>query len=69
MDKLLVAAIKVEKVLREIGETTFEPLKDERDEEANESESPIKQQTHVLNDTLIKNLKDQATRKSSYLEV
>jgi hypothetical protein len=27
MDKLLVAAIEVEKVLGEIGKTTFEPLK------------------------------------------
>jgi hypothetical protein len=38
MDELLAVAIEVEKVFKEIGETPFEPLKEERDEEANEGE-------------------------------
>jgi hypothetical protein len=33
MDELLATNIKVEKVLGEIGETPYEPLKDERNEE------------------------------------
>jgi len=39
MDELLVAAIKVEKVVGKIGETPFEPLKDEKDEKVNERDS------------------------------
>ncbi len=42
MDDLLAVAIKVEKVLGEIEETPFEPLKDERDEETSTRESSIK---------------------------
>ncbi len=33
MDELLATTIEVEKVLSEIGETFYEPLKDERNEE------------------------------------
>ncbi len=39
MDELLVATIKVEKVLKEIWETFYEPLKDERDGESNEGKT------------------------------
>jgi hypothetical protein len=42
MDKLLAIAIEVEKILGEIKETSFKPLKDERDEEANEGGSSTK---------------------------
>lgn len=44
MDELLVAAIKVEKVLREIWETFYEPLKDERDGESNEGKTSTERQ-------------------------
>jgi hypothetical protein len=54
MDELLVIATKVEKVLGEIKETPFEPLKDERDEETSTKESSIERQIHVLNETLMK---------------
>ncbi len=53
MDELLATTIEIEKVLAEIGETTFEPLKEERDEEANEGESSIEWQFHTFNETLI----------------
>ncbi len=39
MDELLVATIEVEKVLREIWETFYEPLKDERDGKSNEGKT------------------------------
>ncbi len=39
MDELLVVAIEVEKVVGKIGETPFEPLKDEKDKKANEGDS------------------------------
>jgi hypothetical protein len=39
MDKLLATAIEVEKVLGKFGEISFEPLKDERDEETNIGEN------------------------------
>jgi hypothetical protein len=54
MDELLAITIEVEKVLGEIRETPFEPLKEEREEEANEVESSTKRHIHALNDTLIK---------------
>ncbi len=57
MDELLAIAIEVEKVLGEIGETPFELLKEEKDEEANEGQSSIEQQIHALNGTLIKKIK------------
>jgi len=52
MDELLAVAIKVEKVFGEIKETSFEPLKDERDEETNTRESSIEWQIHALNETV-----------------
>jgi hypothetical protein len=42
MDKLLATTIEVEKVFGEIGETTFKPLKDGKDEETNERGSLAK---------------------------
>jgi hypothetical protein len=57
MDELLATTIEVEKVLGEIGETHFEPLKEERDEEANEGESSIEWQIHTFNEMLIKKIK------------
>ncbi len=42
MEKLLAIATKVEKVLGEMGEIAFKPLKNERDEEANEGGNSTK---------------------------
>jgi hypothetical protein len=53
MDESLVTTIKVEKVLGEIRETPFEPLKDEKDEEIDIGGSSIEWQIHALNETLI----------------
>jgi hypothetical protein len=44
MDELLVTTIEVEKVLGEIWETPYEPLKDERDGESNEGNTSTKRQ-------------------------
>jgi len=42
MKKLLATTIEVEKVFAKNGKTPIEPLKEERDEEANEGQSSIK---------------------------
>ncbi len=39
LDEMLVATIEVEKVLGKIGETFYEPLKDEKEEEMNEGDT------------------------------
>ncbi len=54
VDELLALTIEVEKVFDEIGETPYEPLKDEKNEELIEGETLIDQHIHVLNETLIK---------------
>jgi hypothetical protein len=41
MDDLLATTIEVEKMLGEIWETPYEPLKDERDVESNEGITSI----------------------------
>ncbi len=41
MDELLSATIEVEKVLGEIGETPYEPLQEEREEELTLGETSI----------------------------
>ncbi len=51
IEELVVAAIEVERVLGELGETPFEPLKEER-EEGNEEDTTGKQVV-ALNSTLI----------------
>ncbi len=42
MDELFASTIEVEKVMGEIGEMPFEPLKDEREDEMNEKETSTK---------------------------
>jgi len=42
MDEFLASTIKVEKVMGEIGEMPFEPLKDEREDEMNERKTSTK---------------------------
>jgi hypothetical protein len=42
MDEMLTTTIEVEKVLGKIGETFYEPLKDEKEEEMNERETSTK---------------------------
>ncbi len=57
LNKLLVVTIGVENVIGEIGETPFETLKKEKDEETNERENSTKRQIQALNETLIKKIK------------
>ncbi len=49
IEELVAAAIEVERVLGELGETPFEPLKEEREEEMTGIDNPIA----ALNDALI----------------
>jgi len=51
IEELVAAAIEVERVLGELGETPFEPLKEER-EEGTEDDT-VEKQVAALNSTLI----------------
>ncbi len=53
MDELLSTAIELEKVLGEIGETPYEPLQGEREEELALCETNTNKQLQLLNDILI----------------
>ncbi len=54
MDELLSVAIKVEKMLEEIGKTPYEPLHEEREEELALGETNIDKQLQEFNETLVK---------------
>jgi hypothetical protein len=51
IEELVGAAVEVEGVLAELGETPYEPLKEEQEEEA--EETTMEKQIDVLNNTLI----------------
>jgi hypothetical protein len=51
IEELVAVAIEVERVLGELGETPLEPLKEERDEDT--EESIMEKQVTTLNETLI----------------
>jgi hypothetical protein len=53
MDKLLVVAIEVEKVLGEIGKTPYEPLQEKREEELALGDINTNKHLQVLNETLV----------------
>jgi hypothetical protein len=64
---LVGAATEVERVLGELGETPYEPLREEQEEET--SESNVEKQVTALNNTLINffkgNVNDPASSSSS----
>jgi hypothetical protein len=51
IEELVGAAVEVEGVLAKLGETPYEPLKEEQEEEA--KETTMEKQIDVLNNTLI----------------
>jgi hypothetical protein len=67
IEELVGAAIEVERVLGELGETPYEPLREEQEEDT--SESTVEKQVAALNDTLINffkgNSHDSASSSSS----
>jgi hypothetical protein len=67
IEKLVGAATEVERVLGELGETPYEPLREEQEEET--SESNVEKQVTALNNTLINffkgNVNDPASSSSS----
>ncbi len=52
IDEVVVTVAKIECVLGELGETPYEPMKEEQDETMS-GESTTDCQLHVLNETLI----------------
>jgi hypothetical protein len=52
IEEMVSAATKVEKVLGDLGETPYDPLKEEKDKDATRKSSTNKQLS-VLNETLI----------------
>jgi hypothetical protein len=52
IEELVAAAIEVERVLGKLGETPFEPLKEEREEGS--EDNTVEKQVAALNSTLIK---------------
>ncbi len=58
IEKLVGAAMEVERVLGEFGETPYEPLREEQEEET--SESNVERHVTALNNTLINFLKGNA---------
>jgi predicted aspartyl protease len=67
IEELVGATTEVERVLNELGETLYEPLREEQEEDA--SESTMEKQVTALNNTLINffkgNLHDSASTSSS----
>jgi hypothetical protein len=55
IEKLVGATTEVERVLGELGETPYEPLREEQEEDT--SESTVEKQVTALNNTLINFLK------------
>ncbi len=49
---MVVVAVEIERVLGELGETPYEPIKEKQDE-TTFRESTTNQQFHVLNETFI----------------
>jgi hypothetical protein len=58
IEELVGAAIEVERVLGDLGETPYEPLREEQEEEA--SESNVERHVTTLNNTLINFFKGSA---------
>jgi hypothetical protein len=51
-EKMVIAATKIERVLRDLGETPYDPLREEKGEDATR-ESSTNKKLSVLNETLI----------------
>jgi len=60
IEEMVGAATKLESVLGELGETPFEPLKEEQDEEV--AETMMEKQVNALNDMLVNFLKGNVSR-------
>jgi hypothetical protein len=57
MESLLAFALEVEKVLGELDEIPYEPLKEEHEENMFTNETIVEKQIQVLNESLISLLK------------
>jgi hypothetical protein len=65
IEEMVGAATELKRVLGELGETPFEPMKEEQDEEV--TETRMEKQVNALNDTLINFLKGNVSRLSHHL--
>jgi hypothetical protein len=60
IEKMVGAAIELERVLGELGETPFEPLKEEQEEGA--AETMMEKQVNAFNDTLVNFMKGNVSK-------
>ncbi len=57
----MIATIKIERVLGDLGETPYDPLREEKDEDVT-GESSTDKQLSMLNETLIHLFRESSTR-------
>ncbi len=60
----MIVATKIEKVLGDLGETPYDPLREEKDEDVT-SESSTDKQLSMLNETLIHFFKESGNRNGA----
>jgi hypothetical protein len=64
MEEMVIVATKIEKVLGDLGETPYDPLREEKDEDVT-SESSTDKQLSMLNETLIHFFKESGNRNGA----
>ncbi len=64
IEEMLIAIIKIERVLGDSGETPYDPLREEKDEDATRKSS-IDKQLLVFNETLIHFFRESSNRSGA----
>ncbi len=64
IEEMVIVATDIERVLRDLGETPYDPLKEKKDEDVT-GESSIDKQLSMLNETLIHFFKESGNRNGA----
>ncbi len=64
IEKMVITTTKIERVLKDLGETPYDPLQEEKDEDETRKSS-IDKQLLVLNETLIHFFKESSSRNGT----
>ncbi len=64
IEEMVITTIKIEKVLGYLGETPYDPLREEKDEDVT-SESFIDKQLSMLNETLIHSFRESSSKNGA----